>query len=383
MLIDLLIKYYFRLPIDFTVPFGTEIQKDSIYAVVYYKELWISEPISKKLKSLITFQYKPDKTKILLNAQETLMRQVFGSKEDYGIALMDLMGWHHSKKFEFDYLTDSDKSKIEGLNGMTLLTRTRFREQLSIQLNLRLWEKSPQICSLCNAMVVKIPVMSLQFFIDVHVAFTFNSIRKAEHVFADQLISYLYDILYIEQKIAISLHEYSRRILYTEERKNDALFINAEINAIMGADLIFSYLKASVEKTIVLIGLTHGIKNLDSKKTHKLKIETLIKSLDKEVKELWYSEIIFEFIKSENLDNLNNYRTGILHKKGISDLQPHNYVGAKAKSIPLRKILETLHSQHAKNTATLICALALLTDNLVNADPPRINPLDIPKPVNE
>ncbi|MEQ8715194.1 MAG: hypothetical protein RIC80_19390 [Cyclobacteriaceae bacterium] len=383
MLIDLLIKYYFRLPVDFTVPFGTVTQKDSIYAVVFFKDLWITEPISKKIKSLLTFQYEPERTKILLNAQEIMLRQVFGFKQDYGIALMNLMAWHHSKKFEFNFLTDSDKKRIEGLNGMTILTRTRFREQLRINLSLNIWGKSPQICSLCNIMVVKIPVMSLQFFLDVHVAFAFNSIRKANHPFADELISYLYDILFLGQKIAISLHDYSRRILFAEERKNEALFINAEINAVMGADLIFSYLKASVEKTIVLIGLTHGIKNLESKKTHKSKIDSLNKGLDDNIKGLWYSQIIFEFIKSENLDDLNNYRTGILHKKGISDLQPHNYVGAKANSIPLRKILETLHSQHAKNTAILICALALLTDNLVKLDHPKINPSDIPKPINE
>ena len=165
---------------------------------------------------------------------------------------------------------------------------------------------------------------------------------------------YLYEILFLQQKIAIGLHEYLRLIAYSEDQKKDALFTQSEIDAIMNADLVFSYLKASIEKTIILIGLTHEIPSLESKKTHKAKLDALINGIPQKVTQQYYFQFVFEFIQSENIDEVNNYRSGLLHKKGISDLQPHNYVGEKSGTVPLKKIFQILHEQHSKNTAVLI-----------------------------
>ncbi|MEQ9415512.1 MAG: hypothetical protein RIF39_16875 [Cyclobacteriaceae bacterium] len=307
-----------------------------------------------------------------------MYRELFGTKADYGDKLFELMDWHHSRKWELDYLTEIDREKSDAFNGMTGLTRTRFWEILPIPFNLRLFEKAPQMCILANPMVIKIPILSFQHYLDIHMSFAFNSIRKAKHSEATDLISYIYDLQYIQQKIAISLHEFLRLVLYAENQKKDALFINAEINAIMAADLVFSYLKASVEKVIVLLALTHGIKNIDGKKEHRQKLDLLNKKLPEYARQQYYCQFILEFIKSENLSDLNNYRSGILHKKGISDLQPHNYVGNKASDIPLRKIFDVLLEQHSKNTAMLLGAYALLTDELVRKDPPNIHPSEIP-----
>ena len=107
------------------------------------------------------------------------------------------------------------------------------------------------------------------------------------------------------------------------------------------------------------------------------KITNTFKPL-KETKKKHYDFSLIRFIKSENLDELNNFRTGILHKKGISDLQPHNYVGQEAESLPLKKIFDILIEQQSKNTAVLIGTYSLLTDELVKINPPRINPSEIP-----
>jgi hypothetical protein len=219
-------------------------------------------------------------------------------------------------------------------------------------------------------MVVKIPVVSLQHFMEVNVLYSFNAIRAAKHPHADDLIAYLYELLFLQQKIAISLHEFLRLTDYALRQKKEALFINAEINAILGADLVFTYLKASIEKMIVLLGLTHEIVNLDAKKTHRSKMEALLKALPKKVTEQYYWNFVHEFIRSENLDELNNFRSGLLHKKGIADLQPHNYFNKQAEQIPLWQIFTILHEQHAKNTAVLLGILAILTDKLVELDPP-------------
>ena len=83
------------------------------------------------------------------------------------------------------------------------------------------------------------------------------------------------------------------------------MLIKAELSAIIGAETIFSYLKASIEKTMVVLGLIYGIKNLDSKKTHKAKLEALDKGIPENAKKQFYYSFIMEFIKSENLDELN------------------------------------------------------------------------------
>lgn len=226
-------------------------------------------------------------------------------------------------------------------------------------------------------------MVSCLYYLDIHCSFAFNSIRKSKHPYASEIISYLYEILFIQQKTAVSLHEYLRLIDFAEREKNEALFIQAEVNAVIYADLIFSYLKATVEKTIVLIGLTHSIPDLESKKEHKGKLKTLKLGLPKHLNDVFYVQFIMEYISSENLDELNKYRTGLLHKKGISDLQPHNFVGKKAQTTLLLNIFNVLHEQHSKNTGILIGALALLTDELVNLDPPSISIQEIPIPKSD
>ena len=68
----------------------------------------------------------------------------------------------------------------------------------------------------------------------------------------------------------------------------------------------------------------------------------------------------------------------ILHKKGISDLQPHSYVGQSAIDNPLKKIFSVLMEQHVTNSAVLIGTYAMLTDELVRLNPPTISPFDLP-----
>jgi hypothetical protein len=219
-------------------------------------------------------------------------------------------------------------------------------------------------------MVIKMPVVSLWHYLDLHSEYAFNAIRKANHPHSDDLISYLYDILYIQQKIAISLHDFIRTTEHAETKKKDSLLMLAEVDAIRYGDLVFTYLKASIEKTVVLLGLTHGIKNLENKKTHSAKLSALLIGMPPSVTQQAYWEFVYEFIKPEKLEELNNYRTGLLHKKGTSKLQPHQYVGTKGAATPLVEIFSILLEQHAKNTAVLLGVLAILTDELVKRDPP-------------
>jgi hypothetical protein len=378
MFSDFLIKYIFRQEEEFVVSLGAKTQKGSLFAVIKLRALWKEEPFLTKIKSIFSLQWKPNDAAIQVAAKKVFLNDIFGKENDFGEELLKLNIWHYSQDWDFDSLTEFDIARADALDAMTILTLQRYKKGTSIYLHLNLLVHTPFMCILVYPMIIKVPVISFQYFLNIQVRFAFNSIRKANHPQAEEIIAYLYEILYIQQKTSISLNEYLHLVDYANKHKGDALFINAEINAIMNADLVFSYLKASVEKIIVLIGLTHGILNLDSKKNHKSKLGILINGLPQSVLDVHYWKFILEFISSENLDELNNYRSGLLHKRGISDLQPHNYVKEKAEDIPLMKIFQVLHEQHSKNTAVLIGAFAILTDKLVVLDPPTIDISDIP-----
>ncbi len=377
MLRRLLIKYLFKIDDEVLVMIGSKTQKGSMFAVIQTERLWGKETLRLKLHSILSLKWKPSEDLLQKSAKDVFMRHIFGKKSDYADSLFKLNAWHNSREWDLRDLTENDKIKADALDSMTVLTRMRYRETSDI-LHLNLFENFPFMCLLTHPMIVKIPVISFQYFLTIHSRFAFNAIRKARHYNSDTLIDYLYEILYLEQKIAISLHELLRLIDYSEREKKEALFINAEINAIMGADLVFSYLKASIEKIVVLIGLTHGINNLDSKPKHKAKLSALREGLPKDLLDIYYIQFMFDFFSSDNLDELNGYRSGLLHKRGISDLQPHNYVGKNADTVPLKKIFQILQEQHIKNTAVLVGALAILTDKLVELDKPEIKLEDIP-----
>ena len=264
-----LLKYIFRIDDEIVVFMGTKTQKGSMIVPVQTTQLWQRESLSKKLSSLLRLKYNPTEKLIRIAAQTILMNDVFGFEDDdYGKKLFNLMTWHNSREWNLNELTLKDIEKADAIESMTILTRLRY-EETSDLLHLRLFKVVPFMCILIHPMIVKIPVVSIQYFLNIHTHYAFNSIRKAKHPESDNLIDYLYEVLYLQQKTSIAIHEFLKRVDYADKNKNEALMINAEINAIMNADQIFSYLKATIEKIIVVVGLIYGIKNLDSKKTHK------------------------------------------------------------------------------------------------------------------
>ena len=83
-----------------------------------------------------------------------------------------------------------------------------------------------------------------------------------------------------------------------------------------------------------------------------------------------YAKLLMSLVSSDALEELNNYRSGLLHKKGISELQPHSYVGVPGDANPFLKLFATLNEQHAQNSAIFLAVLALLTDDLAQRLPP-------------
>ena len=368
---------------DIVVTIGNITQQTSMFARVETFPLWRGESFSRKLQSLAKLRWSPSSESIRAATESCFLDEVFGYDGDLGPKLFQLHRWHQSQPWNFDALTERDIARAEALETFTILTRLRLASGRSLPpLNLNLADRSPLIAVLAFPMIVKIPVVSFQHFLEIHSTFAFNMIRRAGYAHADDVIDYLYELLFLQQKIAIALHEFVRLVAFAQGKKRNAALINAEVTAILGADQIFAYLKASLEKTVILVGLVCGATNLDSKKTHKAKLEALSKALPPRAANTPYGAFLLEYVKSEKLEELNSYRSGLLHKKGIADLQPHNFVGKDARSVPFMKIFAVLHEQHAKNTAVLLSALALLTDVLVELDPPTITQDELMSAVN-
>jgi len=381
LLSDSLIQRVLRLPADFTVYLGSAVQPGSIYARLESVPLWRKQSGRTRLKSLISRRWEPDPGLLDAEAQAALSSGMFGGPEDFGDHLLRLNSWHQSRKWQIE-LPPELARKAAALEVFSVLTRLRLQEEFAPALQLRLAERAPVVARLVFPMVVKVPVVSFRFFLDVHASFALNSIHKSGHAHAGALGDYLYELLYLQQKVALSLHEFIRLVVYATDEKRGSHIIAAEVSAIMGAELVFVYLKATMEKLITLTGLTFGIADLDGKRTHRARLNALDAGVPAAVLATPYGQMLRELVSSENLDELNSYRSGILHKRGIADLQPHNYVEVAPDESPFRRILDVLREQHAKNAACLLCALALLTDELAKLDPPDLDYSDLPWPTD-
>ena len=380
MISKLIIKYWFRKDIEFGVLLGSVRQKGSPVAFISLEEIWVQEKFNKKLKSFVSFKWEPSEHLLARISREVFYEQVFGLPSDYNSGLFKINRWHNSRKWETSSLTDKDTEKADSLVVLAVALRNKHNNITSDFLHLHLFDKVPIICTLLHPMVVKVPVTSIQFYIEIHNAFSFNEIRYAEIENSDEIVSYIYELQNLQIKIALSLHELIYQIDYNEKNKGNSLLIQAEISAIIEAESIINYLKATIEKIIVILGLIFNLKNLETKKTHKSKLDALDKVIPEEVKELFYYELIKDLIKSESIEELNNFRTGLLHKKGISNLQPHSFIGKEAKDVPLKQIFSFLMEQHSKNSAVLISTYALLTDKLVELKMPNVEIEDLPPP---
>ncbi len=373
-----LLKYLFRCEPEFSIFLGTVKQKGSVVAFINAERVWHQESLSKKITSILSLNWRPSDYLIQRAAQETLNHSIFGNESDYNEGLIKINAWHNSREWNLEELSEIDLQKADGLNALTVMVRNKHRRVTSPFLHLGLFEKMPEVCTLTHAMVVKIPVTSMLHFIDIHSAFAFNEIRLSKIENAEDIISYIYDLQGIQQKTALALNEFLYLIDYTEKNKGDALLIQAELSAISEAESIVSYLKATIEKVVVIIGLIFNLKGLETKKTHKAKLDALAKAFTEVVKDLPYYKLIADTISTESIQELNNYRNGLLHKKGLGTFQPHSYVGQDAKDLPLNKIISFLMDQHIKNSAVIVCTYALLTDELCKLSPPGVGIEELP-----
>jgi hypothetical protein len=325
----------------------------------------------KKFKCLVIGRWVPDINDIMREAHKALVEDVFGDEEDFGDHLLKISVKHHEREWTTEHISDSHRTKAYAISALAVSTNNRLKLLDSYPtLRLKLWLNANDICELAYLMAVKIPIISVKWFLNIHVEYAFNEIRKSTIELKNDIVDYLYDLLFLQQKTILAISDYLLLASsVVENKKASASLMNAEMDTMMRADLAFTYLKASVEKVVSLLGAIHGIADLSSKKSHKDRLRALNEKIPDALKKTEYFLFIWEAISAENLDELNSYRTGLLHKKGIADIQPHNYVGFAVDDLPFLKIFSVLHHQHAVNTVLLIAVLAMLTDELVRLDP--------------
>lgn len=366
-----------RAPPDFTFvpggrprPFAPTIRIES-------RQIWAAEPLSRKLRALLRLRWRPDDTVLYAQGYAAFRDLYFGGDEDCAADLARLNDWHFAREWQLDALGAGDRERADALAAFTVQTRLRYQRAAVGPATVQLGIRTPEITDLIYPMVAKTPVLSMRYFLELHAHYAFDAVRRARHPHADEVIAFLYELLFLQQKVAVGLLGFVEHLAYAEAEKGEARLLRAEADAMVAADGLFANLKASVEKTIALVGVTHGLLNLDAKPNHKARVKALRDKLP-DIEDRFYAQFLFEMVGPEHLEDLNNYRTGLLHKKGAADLQPHNYVGQPADATPLRKVLGVAHEQHAKNTALLLVALALLTDDLVQRDRPLFALTDIP-----
>jgi len=375
-----LINYIFKHTDDILVSLANpnKMKMDCPVVNIPLQQLWRRDSLKNKLKSVLKLKYKPNEQLIQKIAHEIFKEEFFGEEDDLAQPLLDLMVWHQNRDWILKDIQSSDNEKADALEAMTNLSRKRYWEYTSPNLNLRLIQRQPIITPLVFPVVAKTPIRSIQYFVDVHSRFAFNSIRKSKHQYAEDIISYLYEVLILNQKTANKLHHIVKLIHEAKHDKGEAILLKSEIDAISEVDLIITYLKASIEKITSLTGYSFSIPKLEDIKEHKTRIKTLESQIPERAKKQAYYEFFIEYISSVQLEKLNNYRTGILHKKGIASNQPQEFYQKKESHKTLESKFEFLFEQHCKNSTVLIASLALLTDELVRIDKPEFEMSEIP-----
>lgn len=334
--------------------------------------VWKELQLRQKLASVVGLKWTPDAKKLMSLAKETFIEQTFGTNDDGGELLFHLSLWHARRTSSLGHLLETDKEKARALEAFCVGVRTRFRFSFvdTSHMRLGLQRRVPILSTLVTPMIIKVPVRSLQYALELDVAFAFNSIRAAVPELADDLIAVLYDLLYLQQKSAIALLMLEQNIAKTMSEKSDHVVIAEEVDGIVQVDAIVPYLKATIEKAMLLVALVLGVKNLESRKTTSARLSLLREVMAKTSHgQVYYAEFFLERCKSEHLERINNLRGALLHKRGLSKLQPHSYVGQKPERHPLVEIADALHERHAENSAMLLVALAMLTDLLVGEEP--------------
>ncbi len=301
----------------------------------------------------------------------------YGDGDLLSEALFEIVYWHYSQKISFDTLNTTDKEKCLTLNAFSILNRDFVYNKEGFYLDLHHFPKD--VLLLCPT-IVKTPITSVKYSIEIDPWYTFNEIRKSGHPYSDEMIDYIYELHLVNYKVfhqlnklLFSLHETKSKCY---DRKNISLSMR-DLDLIYNIEYLIVFLKALIEKMIALLAYTYEIKNIDSGKNHKSKINSLNKHIPKRIKEQYYFEYFMESVSSESIEKLNEIRTGLLHKIGVISLQPHG-IFFQSGYDNIEDITTQITNYIERMNVSLILLMAMITDKLVEFDPPAYSFEELP-----
>ena len=328
--------------------------------------------------AVIDYCTKCSEDEIFKAAYELFMDEYFGtSSEEFSEGLFCLMKWHFDNNyFDNSLLLESDIERCFAISAFSSLnlqyisaSTLTYYPILSIDENYR------EYMILLIPMIVKVPIVSIKRCIEIDSWYIFSKVRESEHKYADEIISYLYEIQVTNYKLYrsfIKVNEFIERIESTEL----SILDNDKVDLIFHLEYITIFIKSIIEKIIVVLAYSYEINTIENRKTHKSRISLLNENIDLHIKEQFYYEDFLKFISSENIETLNRIRTGILHKKGVSKIQIHKVIEFDINE--LGNLVGMLWGYFEHTTVATICMLSMLTDKLVAMDPPAISFDELP-----
>lgn len=298
--------------------------------------------------------------------------EIFGYAPDFGKVLFTINVEISNKNWEVEkHLTLKDLEKADAIGSSNIIVRNRFIGLVSEpQLSMQLFDNDPEVCSTIVTMAPYVLVQSIRYFVDINLHYTFSAIRKSNHAKKDDLIAYIYELLDLQSKNAASLLDYLELCHTIQQKKGDSVLIKEEQDAVEKANLIILRLKSFIEKIMAFWGVVYRDTSVDSAGKHKTREKKINNYIRESYKKHPYYQLLTAYIKSESFADLDKYRTGILHKKGSSDMQPHSFAGKKFDDTPFRKLLAVIMEHRQRSSIALVSVLAVMTDELLKMESP-------------
>jgi hypothetical protein len=158
-------------PADVAMLLGDRVREWTPYVRIESRALWSAEPLSRRMLSLLRGRWRPSEAAVQSEGLAAFKRLLFGGEEDCGDHLGILNEWHLRREWELTALSESDRERANALASFTVLTRLRYEEIAASSLNLNIALRYPYVADLIYPIVAKTPIISLRYFLDLHVHF--------------------------------------------------------------------------------------------------------------------------------------------------------------------------------------------------------------------
>lgn len=367
----------FRKRPDRIVPLGGELHVGGSMAVLYHETIWNALSWKQKVKAIFSSEWPPKCFNIAPMAKDVYLEEIFGGHSVISELLFDIGRQRETNTTEYKHLTPADLEKAHGLNSTAHLLLQKYKGFDSNPKFYIEFEGEIDLQELLINISSKFPIYNVKYFLHVKVYFAFDEIRRLNISKADDIISALYDLLYLQQKISSSLFEAVGKMakIHSARSKDKTNVLNYEQIG-LGKELesIIVMQKSTIEKIIALLSLAYFEELNNLKKGSDSKVKRLENTIPEFLKASEYFHFLFKHLKRDGYQDLEDLRTKILHWVGEERLQPHSYMkrSLEENDILNLEIYNDVIRFHYLNTLALISCLAMLTDKFMILESPEM-----------